>query len=353
MDFESSEAVLVLADQLEERGDPRAELVRAQLQGREHSELLRTHWREWVGDLEPASALLRWKWGHLVEVGVRAAPAGWTPEDLLSKPTAEFLARLALGPRVPSRGLEHSRGLRHLICFGSLESNTLPTVETLSMDLDSSGAQRLPTLVAPRLIALHTRVAAQDEALLLKSLARASWFAELQTWTHRIAAPEGLAALLANGLLVARGGAGLQLLCDAPVLKAVTDELRRALPRAKFALLPTPNRPHDPEDFHGPMVTNVVPRYAPMDFRTRPAMQRSSSPGIQSDEPVETYVGSGFPVDKYLFSTCSWCGGSNVLGIWKETWSLYSESETTRYVDWEYECHECGLFTAMRSGRTH
>ena len=353
MDFESSEAVLVLADQLEERGDPRAELVRAQLQGREHSELLRTHWREWVGDLEPESALLRWKWGHLVEVGVRAAPAGWTPEDLLSKPTAEFLARLALGPKVPSRGLEHARGLRHLICFGSLESNALPTVETLSMDLDGAGAQRLPALVAPRLTALHTRVAAQDEALLLRSLARASWFAGLQTWTHRVAATESLAALLANGPLVARGGAGLQLLCDEPVLKAITDELRHALPRAKFALLPTPKRPHDPEDFHGPMVTRVVPGSAPMDFRARPPVEQASKHGVQSDEPVVTTIGSGFPLGQYRFSTCSWCGSANTLGIASRTSSLYSHFETTSYDDWEYECHDCGLFTGMRSAHTH
>jgi hypothetical protein len=44
---------------------------------------------------------------------------------------------------------------------------------------------------------------------------------------------------------------------------------------------------------------------------------------------------------------------SNTLGIWSETWSLYSQSETTRYTSWEYECHDCGLFTLMRSARTH
>jgi uncharacterized protein (TIGR02996 family) len=353
MDIESSEAVLVLADELEERGDPRAELVRAQVQGREHGELFREHWSQWVGTLEPRSALLRWKWGHLVEVGVRAAPAGWAPEELLRKPTTEFLTRLALGPKVSSRGVEHARGLRHLICFGSLESGELPAVETLTLDLDGAGAQLLPSLVAPRLTALHTRVTAQDEGPLLKSLARAPWFSGLQTWTHRVAATESLAALLANGPLLSRGGAGLLLLCDEPVLQAITEELRRALPRAKFSLLPTPKRPHDPEDFHGPMRTHVVPVSAPMDFRARPTVEQASTTGSQSDEPVVTSVGSGFPLGKYLFSTCSWCGSANTLGIWSETWSLYSHFETTRYADWEYECDDCGLFTAMRSGHTH
>lgn len=206
---------------------------------------------------------------------------------------------------MPSRGLEHARGLRHLICFGLLESNTLPTVETLSMDLDGAGAQRLLSLVAPRLTALHTRVAAQGEALLFTSLARAPWFAGLQTWTHRVAAKESLAALLANGPLVARGGVGLQLLCDEPVLKGISDELRRALPLAKFALLPTPKRPHDPEDFHGPMVTRVVPGSAPMDFRALQPMEKASKPGGQSDEAEVTTIGAGFPLGPSLFSTCS------------------------------------------------
>ena len=49
MELECNEAS-VLADELEERGDPRAGLVRAQLQGREHDELLRAHWRQWLGE---------------------------------------------------------------------------------------------------------------------------------------------------------------------------------------------------------------------------------------------------------------------------------------------------------------
>lgn len=255
---------------------------------------------------------------------------------------------------MPSRGLEHARGLRHLICFGPLESNVLPTVETLSVDLDGAGAQRLPALVAPRLSALHTRVAAQDEALLLESLAHAPWFAELQTWTHRVAATKSLAALLANGPLVARGGAGLQLLCDEPVLKAITDALRHALPRATFTLLPTPKRPHDEEEeAHGPAVTCVVPRQAPMDFRERPPSGQVFSHSVQTDGPVPTTLGSGFPLGPYRFSTCSWCGSGNTLGIASETWSLYSRkrSETTTYAHWEYECHDCGLFTKMYSAR--
>jgi hypothetical protein len=159
--------------------------------------------------------------------------------------------------------------------------------------------------------------------------------------------------LLANGPLLARGGAGLVLLCDERVLQHIPDELRRALPRAKVTLLPTPEQPRDPEDFHGPMVTQVVPVCAPMDFRARAATETSSTHGIQSDDPVATTVGSGFPLGQYRFGTCSWCGSANTLGIWSRTSSLYSHFERTSYDDWEYECHDCGLFTTMRSARTH
>ena len=169
MNLESGDAALVLADDLEEHGDPRAELVRAQLQGREHGELLRAHWGEWVGSLDPKSVLLRWKWGHLVEVGISAAPAGWRPQELFEKPTAAFLTRLALGPRLSSRGVEQARSLRHLVCFGDFDSTELPAVETLTLDLGGAGAELLPSLVAPRLTALHTRVSAQHEAALFFS----------------------------------------------------------------------------------------------------------------------------------------------------------------------------------------
>jgi hypothetical protein len=68
---------------------------------------------------------------------------------------------------------------------------------------------------------------------------------------------------------------------------------------------------------------------------------------------VVTTIGSGFPLGQYRFSTCSWCGSANTLGIASRTSSLYSHFETTSYDDWEYECHDCGLFTAMRSAHTH
>lgn len=353
VNLETEEAGLVLADELEERGDPRCELVRAQLRGGDYRELLQKHWGEWVGSLNARSSLLRWKLGHLVEVGVRAAPEHWTPEELFRKPTTEFLARLALGPKVSSRGLECARSLRHLVCFGPLESTELPTVETLTIDLDSAAATMLASVAAPRLTALHTRVASLDELTLFRSVARAPWFGGLQTWTHRLASADSLAALFANGPLVAREGAGLELLCDEHAIQANSRELRRALPRAKITLLPTPERPRDPEDFHGPMRTQVTPVSAPMDFRSRPALEKSSQPGVQSDERKVTTVGSGFPLGSHLFSTCSWCASANTLGIWSSTSSLYSHFETTSYTDWEYECHDCGLFTDMRSAHTH
>jgi hypothetical protein len=199
VNLESNEAALILADEWEEQGDPRAELTRAQVNGLAYDELLRANWTEWVGALAPKSMLLRWKWGHLIEAGVGAAP---TPDDLLRKPTAEFLSRLSLGPGVSSRGLERARGLRHLVCFGQLESEELPSVETLTLDLAKPGL--LASLVAPRLTALHTRVAAQHEGAFFRSLSRARWLPALQTWTHRVTSPESLTELISLEPLVAQ-----------------------------------------------------------------------------------------------------------------------------------------------------
>lgn len=183
MDLESDKSMLVLADGFEERGDPRAELVRAQTLGRDYGELLGKHWSQWIGSLKPQAMLMKWKRGFLVDVAVRVAPDGWRLDELLSKPTTEYLSRLALGPNVSSRGLEHARGLRHLVCFGTLQANELPSVVSLTLDLDGPSAQGLASLVAPRLTALNTRVGAEHEASLFVSLARAPWFAGLSTWT--------------------------------------------------------------------------------------------------------------------------------------------------------------------------
>ncbi|MFZ5440700.1 MAG: hypothetical protein ACOZQL_11880 [Myxococcota bacterium] len=351
MELENREAMWVLADELEERGDARAALVRAQLSGSEHGALLRSHWTEWVGSLDPRSTLLRWKWGHLIDVGIGAAPDGWSVEELLRLPTTTFLSRLALAPRVSSRGIDHAPSLRELVCFGPLEARELPALERLTVELDEASAERLASLTAPRLTALHTRARVRDESRLFTTLARAPWFARLRTWTHRLAAVENVAGLLAIPALVARAGAGLELLCTERVSE-VTEALRHALPAAKVSLLTTPRPPSDPEDRHGPAQTHVVPARAPMDFRTRAPMEQTSTRGSQSDEPEVTCLGSGFALPDYRFNTCSWCGSANTLGIWSTTWSLYSHFETTSYADWEYECHDCGLFTTMREVRT-
>lgn len=47
MELESADAALILADALEERGDPHAELIRAHVYGHEYEALLKEHWREW------------------------------------------------------------------------------------------------------------------------------------------------------------------------------------------------------------------------------------------------------------------------------------------------------------------
>lgn len=333
---------VVLADALEERGDPRAALARAQLDGSDGAALIKTHWAEWVGALDADFTLLRWKWGQLDEVSVRSAPEEWTLDDLLRKPNAAFITRLAFAPGIPTVGVEQMTSLEHLVVFSTLEAREL-SVQSLTLSLDAATIRALPLLSAPRLTALHTRASAVNEASFFIALGKSA-LPSVQTWTHRLAAVENLSVLAKVSPETT-----VVLLC-AP--EAIPLEMKRALPRAQFVRLPMPARPRDPEDFHRMVGTHVVPTYAPTHFRELPAEQKTSKRSMQSDEQSVTTIGSGFSLDTSYFSTCGCCGSEETHGIYTCTWSLSSHFETTRYADWEYECRRCGLFTSMRSGRT-
>lgn len=364
--LEDARLVAVHADALEEKGDRRAELVRAQLAGQPGEELISRHWSEWVGALPPQSTLLRWKWGHIVEAAVGATPDG-TLGELLSGPAARFLRRLALGGSagVSLVGMEKLDSLRELLWLTPTTAGHPPLtggIETLSIDLGRTVTA--PDLVAlsdarlPRLTTLHTRCAAGSEEALLRAFAAASWWSTLTTWTHRVRSLRGLEALSTCAPLLARGGRGLVALCEAPLLAQVPEELRRALPHAEFTVLPIPTQPRDPEDSHQPAAISVTPVSAPINFRELPPRTERREPSIQDPGGSDsTWVGSGVPFtalnwENRYFARCGWCSAADTSCIWEQRWALSSSFETTRYASWEYECPHCGLFTHSRCSST-
>ena len=95
--LEDRSAVDVHADELEERGDPRAELIRAQVAGHHERarELIKTHWSEWLGAISPDAVLLGWERGYVVEAALRQEP-NVDVAALLSRPSLRHLRRLSL-----------------------------------------------------------------------------------------------------------------------------------------------------------------------------------------------------------------------------------------------------------------
>ncbi|MDP3569505.1 MAG: hypothetical protein Q8S42_02680 [Archangium sp.] len=332
--------------------------MRAHLYGRAERArtLIDAHWSLWLGSIVPADSLLRWESGFVVEAAFKKLPAQWQLSSFLELPTLQFLRRLAFGPsaRASLVGLERARALEELVFFGeSLTNVRLPQVERLTLDLQGSDPERLRTVALPALRALHTRCAAKDETTLMRVAAAASWWPSLKTWTHRVQSAEGLRALLSCGPVVERQGRGLVALCEQAVLQQVTPELRRSLPLAEFKLMPVPERPSDPEDSHGPAEVAVAP--GGTGFRELPGWVEKSSRGTQNSGGTDAEAhgpGERFEHRSYEFGLCGWCGGEDTRRIFKNYWSMYSHFETTHFQRWEYECMECGLFTAMRSTRT-
>lgn len=352
LDLDDPQALAVRADELEERGDPRAALIRTQLAGQDGAALITEHWREWVGALDPKHTLLRWRGGHLEEVAWRRAPEDWSVADLIDRDAAQALRRIAVGTDHSLAALERAPALRDLVCFDgarSIAGLTLASVEKLTIngraDGDALAAVRLPGLRE-----LHTRCMGEEERF-LRSMSRASWWSTVRSWSHRPRSLEGLQALLVVQPMLDREGRGLSVLCERPVLDAVPDTLRRALPQATIVLLPTPQRPSDPEDSEGPVSLAVCPQEAPMNFRELPPATSTTVPNPQGyDTPRSTTVGSNVPLDQ--FSSCTWCGQAKTRGVLKTSSTLYSHFETTWFRTWEYECPSCGLFNHVRSMHT-
>ena len=350
--LEDRSAVAVHADELEERGDPRAELVRAQLSGdRERTrELIKAHWSEWIGSIAPSDVLLRWQGGYVAEAALSKRQPPQNIAELLTR--SPHLRRLALGDfgGLSLSELGELRSLRELVLLRSWPRDSVLLMELRTLSLaDASSA--LSTVMAPRLETLHTRCAARDEMQLLRTLSSARWWASLTKWTHRVQSTEGLAGLLRLRPLVDRGGRGLTALCELPLLKVVSPELKQALPHARFTLMPLPSRPRDPEDSHGPPTVSVMPTRT--DFRELSGWVTESNRSTQSLTDSEKH-GPGVPFgDDHKFHSCAWCASSDTRHISDTYWQRYSRFETTSHERWSYECMECGLFTFMNESQTH
>lgn len=359
-DLDAPEALSVFADVLEERGDPRGALMRAQLAGdaARVAELLRVQGRAWLGSLVPEETLVSWKPGHVTEVALRkAAPFGLVRE-LVALPALRRVRRLAL-PSLPELSeLGALEDLRELVLFsgrddswGSLAGVTLPALERLTLDVRSPRhLDALSTLHAPKLRFLDTSATPACEADFVRIVGGATWGQALEQWRHRPQSVEGLAALGVCWPLIAKSGRGLLALCSAPVLAQVTDGLRRALPAASFVERPLPERPSDPESSHHEASVTLAPLSAPTHFRSLPPRTERRVENAQNyDSPALEAEGSGVPLKAQLrgrfFSRCGWCGGDEQQCISESSWSMYSHFETTWFYRWEGECPLCRLFT--------
>ncbi len=360
-------AVAVFADQLEEQGDPRAELVRAQLAGDvlRAGELIKLHGPQWLGPLKPKDSLLRWKHGFVVDAALRSVPEHLGAS--LERPAFRFLERLALGPSVQFElsGLASARALRSLVWFADqtdslspLDGLELKHLESFTLKTSATRLDGLSNARFPQLRQLHTGCTAGNEETLLQVLAKASWWPTLTRWSHRVASRAGLLALLRCQPLRERIGGGFVALCSAALLAQVTNELREALPLAEFKLLSAPQTPRDPEDSNGAPEVSVCPAEGRIDFRELPGWVTKSERSTQNENGTDTISdGPGLPFTHLSFAAseftaCGWCSSEETRCIHLQDWSMYSHFETTTYRRWESECADCGLFTRSRSSRT-
>ena len=117
--LEDRSAVAVHADELEERGDPRAELVRAELtHDKERArELIKAHWSEWVGSIAPREVLLRWQSGYVVEAALTRRQNALALTELLERSPHLRRLSLELFRELSPSPLSDLRSLRELFHF--------------------------------------------------------------------------------------------------------------------------------------------------------------------------------------------------------------------------------------------
>lgn len=341
----------VFADWLEERGDPRAELMRLMPPGVTFpstspldpriAAVIDAHAPTWFPGLRLAELHLTWRHGfvHAAQV-TRRAMGDLSPEDFFALPSLRFIQHLTVVGDGLTRALAALPGLRHLTLLSVrgpelrwLDDVTLPAVENLNLprcELGGDGPWRvslpsLKTLQGPGhlVVALQTTSAARTATVTLDG-------------PRDVAAMEQLRGAKPRGFVDGVGLSERQL-----------DELRARWPDAAASA----SVREESNSFHWSRRPSASeqPRHAPPDFHRLPRWVIEERPTPQSSSPRTVAYGAGIPMNEagsLWHSRCVACASGDVHCVYLMQSELYSRFETTHYETAELHCQRCGAFTA-------
>ncbi|MGV3620784.1 MAG: TIGR02996 domain-containing protein [Archangium sp.] len=275
----------VIADWHEERGDPRAELIRA------HSDaLIAKHRATWFPNIAANALALVWAHGFVRDAEVLDDRV--SPDVLLALPSMKWVRRLTF---------------QRPVSLGSLAS--LPLLSSVTVrDVSRLTATELQKLAPLGELDVPSSVLSQ---------------VRVTAWS-------------------------LRLRIEDQVTERALDAMKTAFPRAKFtpqlraqtssfswALVPTASAVPK----FAPKNVLSLPTWA----ETRERGVQSDEPtvtGFGSGRALGRYAS---------VTRCMQCASGEVLQVYSRTSSLYSHFETTSYESGEVRCLKCGSFTAFRT----
>lgn len=363
----------VYADWFADRGEPRGELIRLQLQRRREDEaiiakmdaepkrflavqrtddrlarerregqLISTNWARWFGDVPAAALGTSWGFGFVSHAafGDARSPRGFggdvlarLPEkvscaDVLRLPTLRFLrhVKISATDELELDGFEASPLLRRAWLFCA------------------SGAPLQRMLLkkrpAPALRQLRYEAGGGELAGVISALVGSALLEKLEDLTLKTLSPAAAEMLLERRGAFQRLGAGLHLVASEECLKQRRSELRSALPRAQLS--PPPPARTGSFRFHGEGPrAHATPRRAPANFRELPPVQE-----IRTPEGETIRVGSGVPMEPHeRFTRCMGCAGNDTLRIYSSYECKPGRTENYIFAACEYVCRECGMST--------
>lgn len=409
---DDASAWAVYADWLAERGEPRAELIRLQIERAREEQALtermradgsrvsvvhRTpaqsarHWRaediisgnwsSWFGALPSRAVSCRWRFGFVSDAAfgdvqpppdfafgfderLTPLPAQLTCKTVLELPAMRFLRelRIAASDQLVVDGLDRLPLLDRADIWCSSEAplrllprKAMPALRALRVRTRRQPAALLTELTAPALreLAVHS---AADLGAFIEALAGATLLRQLERLCLEVLSPAAADVLLDRHDLFQHLGAGLRLTASDETLSERRQRLRTALPRAQLSPVPPPARPTFRFHGGGPRA-HAAPARAPANFRELPPFgELARREGISRDETRR--AGSGVPFTgelTYFFHRCMWCASSDTSCIFASWSSSFSErkAESYSFEACEYVCRECGLFTDWESSSEH
>lgn len=273
------------ADWLEERGDPRAELMR---RGGDDAPLIQQHWERWFPGIAPTSLHLKWQHGFVREA--QLVDARLSIDALLALPSMKWVRALTFNQPTTLGALDTLPLLSSLTIHDAvaLKHVQLPTLRAL--DVPSS---LLPYVGASP--TLHVRV---EDDVLEPDLERMK-----RTFPHARFTPQ---------------------------VHAQTNDFHWS-----FGPLASTTPRLAPK--------NVLE--LPPWTETRRRGTQSDDDVITGVGSGAASLNSG----RGWLQRCMHCASSVVLYVFHESWSLYSHFETTTYERREFRCLVCSHFTAYHS----